>query len=283
MPELILSAINIYPVKSLGGIALSEAKVEPRGLQYDRRWLLVDQDNVFLTQREYPRMALCSIRLRAEGLEVSAPGMRPLLIPFHLQNTSATVTVKIWRSICEAVLVGEFADEWFSQFLGASCRLVYMPDETQRRVNPEYAVKDDIVSFADAYPFHLIGESSLEDLNGRLDSSLPMNRFRPNFVVSGSLAYDEDSWRRIRIGATLFHVVKPCERCAITTTDQTEGVYTGQEPLKTLARYRAVSNAVLFGQYLIADEEDGIARVGDRLQVIERRNGKPQMDTDEHG
>ncbi|MGB7924042.1 MAG: MOSC N-terminal beta barrel domain-containing protein [Pyrinomonadaceae bacterium] len=276
MQEMVLSAINIYPIKSLGGIALREAKIEPRGLQYDRRWLLIGQDNVALTQRDYSRMALCSIRLRADALEVSAPGMKPLLIPFVLPDTPATATVKIWKSVCDAVIVGEFADEWFGRFLGASCRLVYMPDETRREVNPDYAVKDDIVSFADGYPFHLLGESSLEDLNGRLDSSLPMNRFRPNFVVNGSPAYTEDGWRQVRIGSTLFHVVKPCERCAVTTIDQTAGERAGQEPLTTLARYRASGNNLLFGQYLIADAEGGILRVGDRLQVIERRNGQQE-------
>lgn len=277
MKELVLSAINIYPIKSLSGIALSEAKVEARGLQYDRRWLLVDDAGTFLTQREYSRMALCSISVRTEGLEVSAPGMEPLLIPFQVRGAATTITVKIWRSICEALPVGDFADSWFSRFLGATCRLVHMPDETRREVNPLYAVGDAIVSFADGYPFHIIGESSLRDLNGRLDSSLPMNRFRPNFVVSGSLAYDEDSWRKIRIGATLFHVVKPCERCVITTIDQAAGERTGQEPLRTLAQYRAIKDGVLFGQYLIADSEDGIIRVGDRLQVIESKNGESDL------
>lgn len=272
--QLILSAINIYPIKSLGGIALREAKIESRGLQYDRRWLLVNDENIFLTQRDHPRMATCSIRLRAEGLEASAPGMEPLLIPFHLPETAPTVTVKIWRSVCEAVMVGEFADAWFSHFLGASCRLVYMPDETRRAVNPAYAVGDAIVSFADGYPFHIIGESSLEDLNGRLDSSLPMNRFRPNFVVNGSSAYDEDSWRKVSIGETLFHVVKRCDRCAITTIDQGAGERTGQEPLKTLAQYRADDKEVFFGQYLIAASGEGSVRVGDRLRVIERKGAE---------
>ena len=269
MKEMILSAINIYPIKSLGGIALSEAKVEARGLQYDRRWLLVDQDDKFITQREYPRMALVSLRLKPDGLEASAPGMKPLLIPFHLKRPVA-VTVKIWTSICEALVVGEFADAWFTDFLKTQCRLVYMPDETRRRVNPSYAVGDSIVSFADGYPFHLLGESSLEDLNRRLASSIPMNRFRPNFVVSGARAFDEDGWKKIRIGSTLFHVVKPCERCAITTIDQVKGERTGQEPLRTLARYRSEDHRVLFGRYLIADQENDVLRVGDRIEVAER-------------
>jgi len=145
-----------------------------------------------------------------------------------------------------------------------------MPDETRRQDNPLYAVGDSIVSFADGYPFLLIGESSLADLNERLACPIPMNRFRPNFVVSGSRAYDEDAWKRIRIGATLFHVVKPCGRCVITTIDQEAGVRTGQqEPLRTLARYRLADQKVFFGQYLIADKEDEILRVGDRVQVTE--------------
>ena len=271
--EIFLSAINIYPIKSLGGIALNEAKVEARGLQYDRRWLLVDKDDTFITQREYPRMALVSLRLKPDGLEASAPGMKPLLIPFHLQKPVA-VTVKIWTSICEALVVGDFADAWFTDFLKTQCKLVYMPDETRRQVNPLYAVGDNIVSFADGYPFHLIGESSLEDLNKRLERFVPMNRFRPNFVVSGSLAYDEDGWKKIRIGATLFHVVKPCGRCAIPTIDQTAGERTGQEPLRTLARYRSEDHNVYFGQYLIADQEDDILHVGDKVEVAEQHNGE---------
>lgn len=275
--QLVLSAINIYPIKSLGGIALQEARVERRGLQYDRRWLLVNEDGTFITQREHPRMALCSIHLKPEGLEASAPGMKPLLIPFDLENP-APVTVKIWQSICEAVAVNEFADAWFSRFLGAPCSLVYMTDETRRAVNSAYAAReDDIVSFADGYPFHLIGESSLKDLNGRLAATVPMNRFRPNFVITGSSPFEEDGWRKIRIGATVFHVVKPCERCTITTIDQGTGERTGQEPLRTLTRYRAEDNKVLFGQYLIAEREDGILRVGDKIEVVERTTGQNRL------
>jgi uncharacterized protein YcbX len=269
MREIVLSAINIYPIKSLGGIALNEAKVERRGLQHDRRWMLVDRENTFITQREYARMALVSIRLERDGLELSAPGMETLLIPFDSKDASPA-TVKIWKDTCEALTVGEFADRWFSKFLATPCRLVHMPDATRRAVNPSYAVKDDIVSFADGYPFLLIGESSLEDLNGRLTSPIPMNRFRPNLVANGSRPFEEDGWRKIQIGATLFHVVKPCERCQIPTIDQETGERTGREPLWTLARYRSSDNKVLFGQNLIADKEGGTLRVGDRIQVIER-------------
>jgi hypothetical protein len=270
MKQVVLTAINIYPVKSLGHIALNEAGVEQRGLQYDRRWMLVDADNNFITQREHPRMALICVRLEREGLEASAPGMRPLLIPFDLKNP-APVTVRIWRSVCEALFVGEESDAWFSEFLDARCRLVYMPDESRREVNPLYAVNDNIVGFADGYPFHLIGEASLEDLNRRLEHPVPVNRFRPNFVVSGSNAYDEDLWKKIRIGGTLFHVVKPCGRCSIPTINQETGRSTGPEPIKTLARFRSVNKDVLFGQYLIAGSGTGRVRVGDEVKITERR------------
>jgi len=271
MKEIVLSAINVFPVKSLRGIELKEAKVERRGLQYDRRWMLVDEKNKFLTQREYPRMALVSLRLKPEGLEASAPGMNALLIPFEL-NTHAPVKVEIWGDTCDALFAEESVNAWFSKFLDAPCHLVYMPDESRRAVNPEYDVNQNIVSFADAYPFLLIGESSLEDLNGRLPDRLPMNRFRPNFVASGSDAFDEDDWKMVQIGTTLFHVVKPCGRCQITTIAQETGERTGQEPLKTLSRFRSANNKVLFGQYLVPDGDAGSVRLGDKIRIAERKD-----------
>jgi uncharacterized protein YcbX len=151
-----------------------------------------------------------------------------------------------------------------------------MPDETRRKVNYFYAVrKDDHVSFADGYPFLLIGENSLEDLNRRLERKVPMNRFRPNFVVSGSAAFAEDEWKRIKIGAGEFHVVKPCARCVITTVDQATGEKQGVEPLKTLASYRipkrSIKKKILFGQNLIAENEGEVLRVGDQVEIFESK------------
>jgi uncharacterized protein YcbX len=270
-PEIVLSAIHIYPIKSLKGIALDEARVDERGLQHDRRWMLVNEENEFLTQREHPRMATISVRLEAEGLRLSAAGMQDLLVPFSMENP-LRVQVRIWRSVCEAWVAAQPLNEWFSQFLQAPCKLVYMPDETRRAVNQLYAVNHDVVSFADGYPFKLIGEATLADLNGRLEKQVPMNRFRPNFVLSGSGAFAEDDWKRIHIGDTLFHLVKACERCQITTIDQDEGVRMGQEPLRTLAKYRVVDDKVLFGQYMIADNHGQRLRVGDRVEVVARKD-----------
>jgi uncharacterized protein len=270
--EITLGGLYIYPIKSLKGIALEEAGVERRGLQMDRRWMLVDEENIFITQREHPRMATITLELAAEGLRASAEGIEDLLIAYHTETT-ALASVRVWRSTCEAAFVSDRADEWFSRFLEAPCRLVYMPDRTRREVNPEYAVNQDIVSFADGYPFKLIGEASINDLNGRLREPVPVNRFRPNFVLKGTAAFAEDEWEKILIGDNVFHLVKPCERCQITTIDQEKGVRTGTEPLRTLATYRGTDNKVLFGQYLIADVEGGRLRVGDTVKIIARKRG----------
>ncbi len=267
MTHATLTQINIYPVKSLGGFSLNAANVEPRGLQHDRRWMLVDRNGRFLTQRALPRMALVSAGLTPGGLVLSAPGMEPLRLPFGPESSARRQTVQVWRSVCEAAPVGEEADGWFGEFLGVPCRLVYMPDETRRAVNPEYSAGEGIVSFADGYPLLLLGEASLSDLNSRLEQPVPMNRFRPNLVVSGASAYAEDGWTKIRIGGVMFHGVKPCDRCSLITVDQAMGEACGPEPLKTLASYRLQDQKVLFGQLLIPDGA-GVVRVGDAVEAL---------------
>jgi len=228
-----LTQINIYPVKSLGGFSTSAAGVEPRGLQHDRRWMLVNDDNRFLTQRELPRMALIAAAVEADRLTLCASGCEPLSVPLHPLGEAAEI-VRVWRSVCKAVPVGEDADRWFQEFLQVPCRLVYMPNETRREVNPDYRAGRGIVSFADGYPLLLLGEASLKDLNSRLEQPMLMDRFRPNLVVSGALPYAEDEWKHIRIGNVTFCGVKPCDRCSLTAVDQATGEVTGSEPLKTL-------------------------------------------------
>jgi uncharacterized protein len=267
---MILSEINIYPVKSLAGTALGSAVVEDRGLQFDRRWMLVDENRQFITQREVPRMALVKIEVGADGLTASVNGDR-----ITVANDLAVPekgNVKIWSSSVKGAFYPAEVDGWFSNALGISCRLVLMPETTHRKVNPFYAVRKfrDTVSFADGYPFLLIGQASLDDLNARLTEPVPMNRFRPNFVVSGSGPYEEDTWKRIRIGSTEFHVVKPCGRCVITTVDQATGDKNGKEPLKTLSTYRTRRGKVLFGQNLIAESAGGVIWINDPVEVLER-------------
>lgn len=267
-----ISEINIYPIKSLGGITLNESKVEERGLAFDRRWMLVDERNQFLTQREFPAMAAIKIVLETDGLVASVEDSS--LRVSRLPPTKEIANVKVWRSSVKAQVYGTETNEWFSQILKTKCRLVLMPETAKRRVNPLYAVRKfwDTVSFADGYPFMLIGRSSLDDLNSRLEIPLPMNRFRPNLVVDGSAPFAEDSWKLIKIGETIFHIVKPCARCVVTTVDQESGEKAGKEPLKTLAMYRTKKGKVMFGQNLIAKNAGGCLRVGDKVEVLKARD-----------
>jgi uncharacterized protein len=267
---MLLSEINIYPVKSLKGISLNEAMVEDRGLRHDRRWMLVDEKNQFLTQREFPVMARISVAFESDRFKVGIDD-RSLEVPLN-PSTDEFHTAKIWASTARSEFYPGEVDRWFSEALGTECRLAAMPEGAHREVNPVYAVRrfKDAVSFADGYPFMVLTEASLDDLNSRLAKPVPMNRFRPNFVVADAEAFAEDTWKIIRIGATVFHVVKPSERCVITTIDQDRGEKTGNEPLRTLSIYRNFKGKVLFGQNLIAENAGGIVKVGDTLQVLER-------------
>lgn len=266
---MFLSQINVYPVKSLKGISLNSSIIENRGLQYDRRWLLVDEKRQFLTQREYPQMAKFQTEVENEGLNFSFEGNN-LTVPLQA-NSEKTENVKIWSSIVKAKYYADDVNKWFSENLRTRCSLVLMPEESKRIVNPIYAVRkfEDTVSFADGYPFLLIGENSLTDLNDKLENALPMNRFRPNFVVSGAKAFAEDSWKKIKIGATVFHVVKSCDRCSMTTINQETGEKGGAEPLKTLANYRKKNEKVLFGRYLIAENVSETIKIGDKVEILE--------------
>lgn len=272
---MFLSGINIYPIKSLRGISLNEAKTERRGLEFDRRWMLIDENNRFLTQREFSKMATLNVEVLERCLEISIADEN-LIVPFEIENKNNSGRVTIWQSKCKAEIYDKSINDWFSGILQTNCRLVRMPEETHRKVNYFYAVqKDDHVSFADGYPFLLIGESSLEDLNSRLEKPLPMNRFRPNLVVSGAEAFEEDSWKTINIGDSIFHVVKPCARCVITTIEQNTGEKQGVEPLKTLSSFRIPKRnsmkKILFGQNLIAEKAGETIKVGDKIEVLETK------------
>jgi uncharacterized protein YcbX len=258
--------IFIYPIKSLGGIRLTEAKVEERGFQFDRRWMLVDQKGVFLTQRTQTQMALLQVELGETGLIVfdKRNPEDTLQIPYN-QISDQEIEVEIWDDRVLATIVDPVLDTWFSEKLGMPCHLVIMPESTQRKVSPKYAVNDESVSFADGMPYLILGQESLNDLNSRLEKPVTMDRFRPNIVFSGGQSYVEDSWKKIRIGAVEFQVVKPCARCVLTTIDQETGLQ-GKEPLKTLAGYRTIGNKVYFAQNMVA-LESGIIRIGDQIIV----------------
>ena len=271
-----LTEINIYPIKSLGGISLKSSVVEDRGLKFDRRWMLVENashrpvslglKNQFITQRAYPQMALLQVSVKENGLSIKqkSKDISELFIPFNYDHKE-TRDVIIWDDIVQGSFYDNSIDEWFSEILNVNCRLVYMSDLTFRKVNPA-RVKNKIVSFADGYPFLIIGQSSLDDLNSKLNKPLPMDRFRPNLVFTGGIPFEEDNWNSFKIGEVIFRAIKPCARCVITTIDQ-ETAARDEEPLLTLSKYRKTDNKVLFGMNLVC-ETNGQVIVRDKIELL---------------
>lgn len=260
-----ISELFIYPVKSLGGIALDKAVVTERGFERDRRWMLVDENNRFLSQREVAQMALLKVSLKDNGLQVTYATGENILIPFQ-PLTHETCQVVIWDDTCAAIYVSTAVDDWFTQILGMPCRLVYMPDDSKRQVDENYAPTGQITSFSDAYPFMLLGQATLDDLNSRLEEALPMDRFRPNIVFTGGKAFEEDLLDSFTIGNIHFNGIKLCARCILTTINQDNAIK-AKEPLKTLAGYRRKNNKIYFGQNLIHTGK-GTISVGDIIGII---------------
>jgi uncharacterized protein YcbX len=265
-----LSAINVYPVKGLKGIALEKARCTDRGIEHDRRWMVVDPQGMFMSQRTHPRMATVWTDLTDDSLLLSAPDEDGVEVPFA-PPPAPRMKVQVWNSIVDAIPASREADLWLSSYLDSPCRLVFMPDDSVRHSNDKYAGAGKRVGFADGYAYLVIGEASLADLNSRLAAknhpALPMNRFRPNLVISGSDAYGEDRFGEIRIGDAAFHGVKPCGRCQVTTTDQATGEVMGPEPLLTLASYRDSNEfGQMFGMNMVSVRA-GNVRVGDRVET----------------
>lgn len=263
MRELKLSEIWIYPVKSLGGISVKSAKVLSKGLELDRRWMLVDENGLFFTQRIHPKMSLFKLHLVSGQLSIQFGSEQ---IPLALQNNfTSPVQVQVWDDKVLAQEVSTTHNEWFTERLGIKCRLVFFPEDNPRPVDPTYSINNDNTSLSDAFPFLIIGQSSLNDLNERLSEPVPMNRFRPNFVFTGGEPYEEDTWKDFTIGQNRFVAVKPCGRCVMTTVNQDTGEK-GNDPLKTLATYRMKNNKTLFGQNVIALDYKEV-HVGDLVSL----------------
>lgn len=270
-PNYYLSQINIYPIKSLSGISLESSEVQERGLKFDRRWMLVDKKNSFITQRRYPELALIKLKITKTKLILShkVKKLGKLQIPLNELPPNKRKVI-VWDDNVESLIYDNQVNEWFCQAISKEVKLVYMPDSVERKTSTKYYKESKNVSFADGYPFLVIGEKSLELLNAKLKIPIEMNRFRPNLVFRGGLAHNEDLWNRFSIGNTVFRVVKPCERCVITTVNPSTGTK-GKEPLLTLSKYRIDNNKVLFGQNLIS-EKLGTVRVGDALKILKLKN-----------
>jgi len=259
-----ISALYVYPIKSCRGVRVDDWPVVERGFAADRRWMIVNSAGLFVTQRELPQLCRVGTRLHSDTIELSAPGNVPLSLPLTLEQ-GLSRTVRVWQDDTLGLVHAE-GSAWFSRYLGAPLELVYMPDSARRAVNPERARPSDVVSFADGYPFLILSEASLADLNARLQHPIAMERFRPNIVVSGSEPYAEDGYQRVRLGEISFRGPKRCERCVITTLDPETGE-SSTEPLRTLARYRLAEQKVWFGMNLIHDQL-GTLRVGDMVTKI---------------
>ncbi len=264
MSDFELSEIVIYPVKSCAGVSLPSVSLDRFGPSGDRRWLVVDARGDFLTQRRLPAMALLRARQDGAGLRLQC-GDSGIDVPVPAAG-SGRRAVQIWEEQVDADDAGDAAASWLSRQLGLDCRLVYMGDDVVRPVDRDYASSGETVGFADGFPLLLISQASLEDLNSRLGYEVPMNRFRPNLVVSGCDAFAEDSWRRIRIGDLEFEVAKPCSRCVIPSIDQATA---GKDPAinRVLASYRRVDGKVYFGQNLLY-RETGALHQGASVQGL---------------
>ena len=260
-----LSGLFLYPVKSCAGIPVTAWEVDHFGLKHDRRWMVTTPRGQFLTQREFPVLALVRVAISPPHLHLAAPGMPGLVTPLTPLG-GRPVAVGVWDDELAVVAPDHRADEWFSQVIGQEVVLAYIPDQVVREVDRSYAPGGARTGFADAFPLLLLGEASLTELNARLPTPLPMNRFRPNLTVGGSTPFAEDHWRAIRVGAIPMEVVKPCARCVVTTTDQATGRRDGDEPLRTLATFRRQDGKVMFGQNVV-HHGTGTLRVGDPVSV----------------
>lgn len=260
---MILSALYRYPVKSTTASVLPSSQVTPSGLPFDRRWMVVDAQGQMLTGRTEARLVQIVADADDTGLTLNAPGRPTLKVPFAAFTEAVTATV--WRDSFAAWAGAEEADRWLSAQLGRPARLYYAGEAMARRVKNR---PDLPVSFADAYPFLLIGQGSLDELSRRVGRELSMLRFRPNLVVAGAEPFAEDGWKRIRIGEVEFEIVKPCDRCVFTTVDPATGLKSpDQEPLRTLAKFRKTPDGVMFGQNAIALGEGTLA-VGMTVEVL---------------
>lgn len=260
-----VSALTVYPVKSMAGWPMTAATVVDTGFHHDREWMVIDAQGNFVSQRQFPKLALVRPTLLDNALSLDAPGQPTIQIP--ILNDGERISTEVWSSPCQTIHQGSEAADWVSAYLGAPCRLVRMDPANKRALSPKYQVSGtEVVGFADRLPFLLATEASLADLNGRLTDPVTMSRFRPNVVVTGCKAFAEDTWKRIKIGPVVFRVQKACDRCEIVTVNQDTG-QKGIEPLETLGRYRTQPKGIMFGQIMI-QENQGDIRVGDAVEIL---------------
>jgi len=261
--------LQIYPVKSLGGISLQSSRLTPKGLLYDRNWMLLNEDGKFMTQRQYPEMALFDTKIEdGELIFFHQKTNQTASIPIQ-KNYGVTLNTKVWSNFCEVQKV-EGIGEWFSKELGFRCHLVFFPTKNIRTKEIENGIIQNLTSLSDKSPVLITNEASLAELNGRLDNQIPMNRFRGNIKVNGTQAFEEDNWKTVKIGDAIFKTVEICGRCKLINVNHLTGEPT-QEPLPTLSTYRKMDREIKFGMRMTCEVEensDVVIRLGDELKVL---------------
>lgn len=265
---LTLSHIYIYPIKSMGGISLKKCTLDRFGLKFDRRWMVVDSNGDFLTQRQRATMCLFNVNLHSNGLLITHKEKSDLSIKVPFEPVSdKCIRVKVWNDECDANIVDEAIDKQLSAIFDQPVHLVKMPDEELRQVDTRYTPHGTTTAFTDGFPLLLIGQASLDLLNSKLEKAVTMQRFRPNIVFVGGEAHSEDRKGKFKIGEVLFEGVKLCARCVVTTIHPNTGKK-DSEPLKTLAKYRTMENKVVFGMNVYHHSYGDVINVGDTVSYL---------------
>ena len=267
-----VTSLTIHPVKACAGVPVQRATLDDTGLLLDRRWMIVDAAGRFVTQRTHPALALVAVAVHDDHVSMEAPGHAPLALPLAAADDAPRRVVTVWDDTVSARDASSDASAWVRSALGFDGAVVWVPTEDSRQVDRRFARPGDRVGFADGFPLLLATDASLADLNARLSEPVTMARFRPNVTVDGDVAFDEDLWSVLRIGAALARAAKPCARCSVVNVDPATGA-TGLEPLRTLATYRTFASKVFFAQNVVHfGESVGLdIAVGDEVTVQCRR------------
>lgn len=264
--HLAVDSLHVYPLKGAAGFSPRSWQVDERGLRHDRRFMVVDEDGLFISQRTNSRMALIGAVISDAGLRItSAAGTLDVAFP---SSSAPTLRATVWDDCFDVRVSDPRASRMLSEVLGVPAQLVWMDDDCKRLTSVNRGEPRRHVSFADAAPLLLTTTAALDELNTRLQrsgsSAIPMDRFRPNVVVRGATAGADDHWRTLRIGNAAFRISNACKRCKVITIDQSTGELAGNDPLATLATYRAEGPSVTFGQHLLT-EISGMISVGDTV------------------
>lgn len=265
--KLTVSQLFIYPVKSFSGISVESHSIDDRGFSLDRRWMLIDTNNNFVSQRTLPQMALVTTELTGNSILLKHKIDESFLLELEIGKHTGILTEAIlFDKKTEGYLLSEYINRYLSNFFGINLRMIYMAEDIKRYANKKYAHSNEIVSYADGFPFLIIGEESLNELNRRMTAPVDITRFRPNIVFNGGTPFIEDDWKEIKIGNVKFRVVKPCSRCVIVTVDP-ETAKKNNETLTVLSKFRREGHKIYFGQNLLHSSVGNI-QVGNEIEVL---------------